>query len=67
VKYVLMVFKILLNLDYYISVNIEDIFKMKKVIESCVHALFLNFYTKICLKQVFMAKTSCSCVYRSDF
>ncbi len=29
-KYVLMVFKILFSLDYYISVNIEDIFKMKK-------------------------------------
>ncbi len=56
-----------LSLDYYISDYIEDILKMKKVVESCVHALFMTFYTKIRLKQVFMAKTSCSYVYRGDF
>jgi hypothetical protein len=56
-----------LSLEYYISVNHEDILEFSKVIESCVLALFMVFYTKINFNPAFMAKTSCSCVYRGDF
>jgi hypothetical protein len=49
------------------SVNNEVILKFLKVIESCVLALFIRFYTKIHFNKAFSAKMSCSCVYRGDF
>jgi hypothetical protein len=52
---------------YYISVNNEVILKFLKVVESCILALFISFYTKIHFNQAFIVKTPCSCVYRGDF
>jgi hypothetical protein len=56
-----------LSLEYYISVNNEDILKFSKVIKSCVLARFITFYAKIRFNQAFSAKTPCSYVYRNDF
>jgi hypothetical protein len=47
---------ILAGSEYYISVNNKDILKFSKVIESCVLALFMLFYTKYVLTKSSVTK-----------
>jgi hypothetical protein len=64
VKYDLMIFMILAEVQIFVIMKIFEI--IQNLIESCVHALFMNFYTKICFNQAFIANTPYCCMCHGD-